>query len=93
MAEASDTSNPAATAWNLLVADSALEATIRPQAVFADVQFQGTISNDAPAILPETQTASVAASSTSAAIDPRWIAVLTIAVIAIGVVAILNSKK
>lgn len=88
----SDTANPAALAWDLSVDALALEASIRPASVFADVQIQGTLSNDAPAILPET-TAAPAMATADAGIDQRWMVILAIAVLAVAAIAVLRSTK
>jgi len=87
-----DLSNPAAAAWFDTVDESALEATIRPQAVFADVQIQGTVSDGGRLIADEPAPA-VAAASTGFTFDPKWIAVLAIVVLAIGAMAVLSDSR
>lgn len=87
-----DLSNPAALAWFDTVDESALEATIRPQAVFADVQVQGTIS-DGPRDQIEQIAANVPASTRGVVIDPKWLAVLAIAVLAIGALVLLKDAR
>ena len=89
----SDLANPAALAWFDTVDESALETSIRPHAVFADVEISGTFSNDAPVIIPESNAAPVAvAAPGTVTFDQKWIAVLAIVVIAIGVIAIVQNR-
>lgn len=85
----SDLSNPAALAWFDTVDETALEASIRPQAVFADVTIQGSVSGDGPS----TTTAAPVAAPAATGIDPRWVAALAVLVIVIGAVAVLDSKR
>lgn len=85
--------NPAATAYWDTIDETALEATIRPQAVFADVQIQGTLTGSPSPTAVEAPAVSAPAASASLAIDPKWIAVLAVAVLAIAVVAILNNQQ
>ncbi len=86
-----DLSNPAAMAFWDSVDESALEATIRPQAVFADVQVQGTISDGPREQIDQIATAVPA--TRSVAIDPKWLAVLAIAVLAIGALVLLKDAR
>jgi hypothetical protein len=88
----SDLSNPAALAYWDNVDESALEAVIRPQAVFADVQIQGTLSDNPLRELLTPEPAATATAATGLAIDPKWLAVLAIIVLAIGAYAVLNER-
>jgi len=91
----SDLSNPAALAFWDSVDEAALEATIRPQAVFADVQLQGTVTDgpssqlDTMAMPIETPSAPVVRTG----IDPKWLAVLAVAVLAIGALVLLKDAR
>jgi len=89
----SDTSNPAALAWFDTVDETALEATIRPQAIFADVQIQGSITGGPATSVVDTAPVVTTAASGFDFTDPKWIAVLAIAVLAIAAFAVLKEKR
>ncbi len=89
-----DLSNPAATAYFYTVEDAAVEMTVQPQAVFADMTIQGTVSGLGPAspIAPAENGNGSASASAGAGIDPKWIMLLALAVIVIGAVALVNER-
>jgi len=88
----SDNANPAAVAYAFTIDDAAIEATIQPVALFADMTIQGNFSGPEETETVETTAAPATAVATSA-IDPKWIAVLAIAVIVIGAVAIWQRQQ